>query len=155
MLGSPNRKIDLFFRNGVLLYKQLIRPLMYHAIPAWRSVARSNARRLQVLQWKCLFLFTGAHLYVSKRQIHEDQGVALFARHIRALTEIFDSMLSDVGNPYYGKLWDNYTDWGLTLSPDAKAKGGTGSRAVEIIARNGQLRFNETHSALINRGFLG
>jgi len=44
-----NRKSDLSVRNGVLLYKQLIRPLMDHACPAWRSAARSHVRRLQVL----------------------------------------------------------------------------------------------------------
>ena len=37
--------------------------------------------------------------YVSNRQIHEDLGVPLFADHIRALTERFDSKLDDVGNP--------------------------------------------------------
>ena len=37
--------------------------------------------------------------YVTNRQIHEDLGVPLFADHIRALTESFDSMLADVGNP--------------------------------------------------------
>ena len=35
--------------------------------------------------------------YVSNRQIHEDLGVPLFADHIRALTESFDSKLADVG----------------------------------------------------------
>ena len=37
--------------------------------------------------------------YVSNRQIHEDLGVPLFADHIRALTESFDSKSADVGNP--------------------------------------------------------
>jgi hypothetical protein len=47
-------------RNGVLLYKKLIRPMMYYACPAWRSVARTHVRRLHVLQSKCLRLATGA-----------------------------------------------------------------------------------------------
>jgi len=100
MQGSLlNRKSDLSVRNGVLLDKQLIRPLMDYACPAWRSVARSHVRMLQVLQSKCLRLATGAPWYVSNRQIHEDLGVPLFADHIRALTESFDSMLAVVGNP--------------------------------------------------------
>jgi len=37
--------------------------------------------------------------YVSNRQVHEDLGVPLFADHIRAVTERFDSKLADVGNP--------------------------------------------------------
>ena len=48
------RKSDLAVRNGVLLFKQLIRPMMEYACPAWRSAARNHVRRLQVLQSKCL-----------------------------------------------------------------------------------------------------
>ena len=47
MLGPVlNRKSDLYVRNGVLLYKQRIRPLMDYACPAWRSAARSHVRKL-------------------------------------------------------------------------------------------------------------
>jgi len=105
MLGPLlNRKSDLSVRNGVLLYKQLMRPLMDYACPALRSAARSHVRRLQVLQSKCLRLATGAPWYVSNRQIHEDLGVPLFADHIRTLTESFDSKLADVGNPLVRQL---------------------------------------------------
>jgi len=100
-----NRKSDLSVRNGVLLYKQLIHPMMDYACPAWRSAARSYVRRLQVLQFKCLRLATGAPWYVSNRQIHEDLGVQLFADHIRALTASFDSKLADV--ELYGNSADN------------------------------------------------
>jgi hypothetical protein len=61
MLGPLlNRKNDLSIRNGVLLYKQLIRPMLDYACPAWRSAARSHVRKMQVLQSKCLRLATGA-----------------------------------------------------------------------------------------------
>ena len=99
-----NRKSDLFVRNGVLLYKQFIRPMMDYACPAWMSAARSHVRRLQVLQTKCLRLATGAPCYVSNMQIHDDLGVPLFADHIRALTASFDSKLADAGNPLVRQL---------------------------------------------------
>ena len=99
-----NKKSDLSIRNGVLLYKQLIRPMMDYACPAWRSAARTHVRRLQVLQSKCLRLVTGAPWYLSNRQIHEDLGVPLFADHIRLLTESFDSKLADAGNPLVRQL---------------------------------------------------
>ena len=98
-----NRKSDLSVRNGVL-YKQLIRPLMDYACPACRSAAGTHIRKLQVLQSKCFRLATGAPWYVSNRQIHEDRSVALFADHIRALTESFYSKLADVGNPLVRQL---------------------------------------------------
>jgi hypothetical protein len=105
MLGPLlNSKSDLSVRNGVLLYKQLIRPIMDYACPAWKSCVRSHVRRLQVLQSKCLRLATGAPWYVSNRQIHEDLGVPLFADHIRALTVSFDSNLGDAGSPLVRQL---------------------------------------------------
>ena len=95
MLGPLlNRKSDLSVRNGVLLYKQLIRPMMDYACPAFRYTARSHVRRLQVLQFKYLRLATGAPWYVSNRLILEELGVPLFADHIRALTARFDSKVS-------------------------------------------------------------
>jgi hypothetical protein len=99
ILGSLlNRKSNLYVRNGVLLYKQLIQLMMDYACPAWRSAACSHVRRLQVLQSKCLCLATGAPWYVSNRQIHEDLDVPLFADQIRPLTASFDSKLDNVGN---------------------------------------------------------
>jgi len=60
MLGSLlNRKSDLSVRNGVLVHKHLIRPVMDYACPTWRSAARIHGRRLHVLQSKCLRLATG------------------------------------------------------------------------------------------------
>jgi hypothetical protein len=66
MLGPLlNIKSDLSVTNGVLLYKQLIRPMMNYACHAWRSAARSHVRKLQVLQSKCHRLATGAPSYVT------------------------------------------------------------------------------------------
>ena len=95
-----NRKSDLSVRNEVLLYKQLIRPMMYYARPA----ARTHVRRLQVLQSKCLRLATGSLLNVSNRQIHEDLGVPLFADRISALTASFDPKLAEMGKPLVRQL---------------------------------------------------
>jgi hypothetical protein len=53
MLGTRgpflNRRSNLSIRNCVLLYKQLIRPMMDYACPVWRSAARSHIKKLQVL----------------------------------------------------------------------------------------------------------
>jgi hypothetical protein len=99
-----NRKSVLSVRDGVLLYKQFIRPMMDYACHACRSAARSHVRRLQVLQSKCLRLAAGAPWYLSNRQIHEDLFVLLLAGHIRALIESFGTKLPDVGNPLVRQL---------------------------------------------------
>jgi hypothetical protein len=105
MLGPfLNRKSDFSVRIGDLLYKQLICPMMDYACPAWRSAARIHVRRLQVLQYKCFRLATGAPWYVSNRKIHKDLAVPLFADYIRALAASFESKLADVGNPLVQQL---------------------------------------------------
>jgi hypothetical protein len=53
-----NKKSDLSVRNYI--YKQLIRPMVDYACPAWRSAARSHIRRLQMLKSYCLRPATGA-----------------------------------------------------------------------------------------------
>jgi hypothetical protein len=85
-----NRRSDLSIRKGVLLYKPVVRNLMDYACLAWRYAARTNVRRLQVLQSKCLRFVTGTTLFLSNRKIHSDLGVQLLADHITALTESFD-----------------------------------------------------------------
>ena len=61
MLGPLlNRERDLSVRNGILLYKELVRLIMDYACLAWKSAARTHARSLHFLQPKCLRLATGA-----------------------------------------------------------------------------------------------
>jgi hypothetical protein len=105
LLSSLLQRISgLSIRNGVLLYKQLIRPMMDYACPISRSASCSHLRKLQVLQSKCLRIATGAPWYISNVQTHEDLGVPFFAKHIRALTESYDSKLGGVGNPLVQQL---------------------------------------------------
>ena len=42
----------------MLLYKQLIRPMMGYECPAWSSAARTHFRRLHLKQFKSLRLAT-------------------------------------------------------------------------------------------------
>jgi hypothetical protein len=92
-----NRRNGLSVRNGVLLYKQLIRPMMDYACPIWRSAARSHFKKLQLLQYNWLLTANNAPWYVGNMQIHEDLGISFFADQIRGLTESFVSKLTDAG----------------------------------------------------------
>jgi hypothetical protein len=122
-----NRSSGLSIRNGVLLYRQLIRPMMEYACPVWRSAARSHIRKLQVFQSKCLRIATSAPWYMSNRKIHEDLGVPFFADHIRALTDSFDSKLADARNPLVRQL-SRYLTEGWPKSREAQAKGDDGQQ---------------------------
>jgi hypothetical protein len=102
LVSLLNRRSVLSIRNGVLLYRQLIRPMMDYACPVWRFTSRSHIRKLKLLESKCLRIATGAPWYISNRQIHEDLGVQFFADRIRTLSESFK--LADLGNPLVRQL---------------------------------------------------
>ena len=82
-----NSRSSLSIVNGVLLYKQLIRPMMDYACPVWRHVAPSHLKSLQVIQCKCLRSATGAPWYVSNLQIHSDLGFPYLAEHFRSIAQ--------------------------------------------------------------------
>lgn len=84
-------------RNRVLLYKQLIWPMM-DLFPIWRYGVCTHVRGPQVLQSKCLCIAAGAPRYGGNRQIQVDLGVSFSADHANALTESFNSKLAGVGN---------------------------------------------------------
>jgi hypothetical protein len=74
-----NRRSDLAIKNGVLLYKQLIPPLMNYVCPVWRYAARSHIKKLRVLQSKCLSIAANSPCYVGNREIHDNLGVSYFS----------------------------------------------------------------------------
>jgi len=91
VLGLLLNRSGLSIRNGVLVYKKLVRPIMFYVCPIWKSAARTHVRKLQVFQSKCLRVAFNVLWYIGNRQFHEDLGVLLFAEHIRPLIEKFDS----------------------------------------------------------------
>ena len=100
-LLSPllNQRSSLSIGNGVLLYKQLIRPMMDYACPAWRHVAPSDYKSLLVIQSKCLRSATGAPWYVNNLQLHWDLGVPYLAEHIRSIEQSLYSTFPDAESP--------------------------------------------------------
>jgi hypothetical protein len=54
LMGPLLNRSELSVRNGVLLHKQLIQPIVKYACPSWRFAARTHFRNLQLLQSKCL-----------------------------------------------------------------------------------------------------
>ena len=88
----------------MLLYKQLIRPMMDYTCPVWRHVAPSHLKSLQVIQSKYLRSATGAPWYVSNLQIHSDLGVPYLAEHIRSIAQSL--YVSRCGEPSSSTTWE-------------------------------------------------
>ena len=103
----------LSLRNGILLYRQLIRPIMDYVCPTWRSASRCHVRKLHVLQCKRLHIVIAAPLYIRCRQIQEHLGVLFFADHMRALPEFW--LIADADNPLF-RQFCRYLRWPRALS---------------------------------------
>jgi hypothetical protein len=112
LLSILLNRSGLSIRNGVLLYKQLIRPMMDYACPIWRSAVQHTLINYKCLQSKCLRVATNAPWNVGNKQIHEDLGIPFFTGHMRAMTESFDSKLADVWK--FGNLEGTYANQGQT-----------------------------------------
>jgi hypothetical protein len=99
-----NKRSALSVRNGVLFYKQLIRPMIDYAYPIWRYAARSHVLKLQALKYKYLGIATSSPRYAGEKQIHKDLGIPFLADYMRALTESFNSKLADAENSLVRQL---------------------------------------------------
>ena len=83
-----NSKSEMSVRKGVLLYKQLIRPMMELRVPRVevRCLLPCPEATCVTIQVSCYWC-----LLVRKEKIHVDLCVSLFVYHIRYLTASFDS----------------------------------------------------------------
>jgi hypothetical protein len=107
----------LSIRNGVLLYKQLMRPMMEYACPFWRSAARSHTRKRQFLQSNCLCIATTAPWYTCNGQILDDLGVS----SLPTTADLSDFWLSWCGEPlsYAARQISTLTErWAVPLEWD-------------------------------------
>jgi hypothetical protein len=108
------RRSALSIRNGVLTYKKLTRPMIDYAYPIWRSAARSQVRKLQVLQSKCFALrITNLGTLVTGKftRICVFHSSPTTSEHwLRVSTQIYLMR----GTPKFGNLEGTCADQGLT-----------------------------------------
>jgi hypothetical protein len=114
VLGTLLHRSGLSISNGILLYKQMKRPMKY-TFPAWRSAIHSLFRKLQMLQSKCLHIATSAPWYICNKQNHGDRGVPfLYRPHL-----IWGIQLKVWGNPNLRILAESTLTEGWPRSPKA------------------------------------
>jgi hypothetical protein len=111
MLGPRLSRSGLSTQKGVLLYEQLMHPLIDSVYLIWWSITHTHTRNLQVLQHKCLNFVINVpwYSYLSYKEIYKDLELLFFADHIRSLMKGFKSKLAGVGNTI---LWELELDFG-------------------------------------------
>lgn len=71
-----NKKSPLSKKNGILLYKTLLRPLIFYACPVWGTATSGAIQKLQTFQNKVLRIVLKCPWYVRNNQIHFELGIA-------------------------------------------------------------------------------
>jgi hypothetical protein len=66
-----HRKSDLNQENKLLIYKQIIRPSMCYASTIINSAAKTNMKRLQIIQNKIIKICINVPWFTSTDFIHE------------------------------------------------------------------------------------
>ncbi|GBO46472.1 RNA-directed DNA polymerase from mobile element jockey [Araneus ventricosus] len=66
------RKSPLFLKNKVLLFKQILRPILTYASEIWGLAVKTHLKKVQIMQNKILRIMTNAPWYIRNDVIHKD-----------------------------------------------------------------------------------
>ncbi|GBN25608.1 RNA-directed DNA polymerase from mobile element jockey [Araneus ventricosus] len=66
------RKSPLFLNNKVLLFKQILPPILTYASQIWAFAVKTHLKKVQIMQNKILRIMTNAPWYMRNDVIHKD-----------------------------------------------------------------------------------
>ncbi|GFT59593.1 RNA-directed DNA polymerase from mobile element jockey [Trichonephila clavipes] len=84
-ISLVGRNSPLSLENKVILYKQVLRPIITYASPVWGAAAATHMKKIQVIQNKILRLITNAPWYVRNDVIHYDLHMEPISSYITKL----------------------------------------------------------------------
>ncbi|KAL4084539.1 hypothetical protein QTP88_027487 [Uroleucon formosanum] len=97
-----NRKSTLEKKCSLLIYKQILRPLITYACPIWGNCAPTHLKKLQIFQNKILRIITNAPWFVRNQSIHKDLKIPILQDHIKILANsFFKSIPKSTGSMHY------------------------------------------------------
>jgi hypothetical protein len=97
-----NRKSSLQKNLSLLIYKQVLRPLITYACPVWGNCAQTHLKKLQIFQNKVLRTITNAPWFVRNSSIHKDLKISTIQDHIKlTAVSFFESIHRSTGSMHY------------------------------------------------------
>ncbi|GBM50387.1 putative RNA-directed DNA polymerase from transposon BS [Araneus ventricosus] len=123
------RRSSLTLENKLLLFKQVLRPILTYAAQIWGLAAFSNRKKAQILQNKILRIIVNTPWYVRNSVIHNDLNIQTIDEFIKELSRNFFQKLVNHTNPTVqdqlnythnnGKYGFSYatTKWSTPLKP--------------------------------------
>ncbi|GBL89240.1 RNA-directed DNA polymerase from mobile element jockey [Araneus ventricosus] len=89
------RNSSLSLENKLILFKQVLRPILTYAAPIWGLAAPSNRKKVQTLQNKLLRIIVNAPWFIRNSVIHSDLQIESIEDHIQKLSRKFFSGIID------------------------------------------------------------
>ncbi|GFU03274.1 putative RNA-directed DNA polymerase from transposon X-element [Trichonephila clavipes] len=96
---AAGRNSPLSLENKVILYKQVLRPIITYASPVWGAAAATHMKKIQVIQNKILRLITNAPWYVRNDVIHYDLHMEPISSYITKLARNVFRSIENHDNP--------------------------------------------------------
>ncbi|GFT53705.1 RNA-directed DNA polymerase from mobile element jockey [Trichonephila clavipes] len=98
-ISLVGRNSPLSLENKVILYKQVLRPIITYASPVWGAAAATHMKKIQVIQNKILRLITNAPWYVRNDVIHFDLHMEPISSYITKLARNVFRSIKNHDNP--------------------------------------------------------
>ncbi|GFV25436.1 probable RNA-directed DNA polymerase from transposon X-element [Trichonephila clavipes] len=98
-ISLVGRRSPLSLENKVILYKQILRPVLTYGSPVWGAAATTHMKKIQVIQNKILRVMTNAPWYVRNDVIHNDLHMKPITNYITKLSRNVFKSIESHDNP--------------------------------------------------------
>jgi len=99
-----NRQSSLSWKCSILLYKQILRPLLLYAVPVWGNCAKTHIHKIQIFQSKVLRTISNAPWFIRNAALHMDFQLPSITVYIKKLTINFFNHLQSASSAKYYNL---------------------------------------------------
>ncbi|GFU90691.1 probable RNA-directed DNA polymerase from transposon X-element [Trichonephila clavipes] len=93
------RRSPLSLENKVVLYKQILRPVITYGSPVWGAAAATHMKKIQAIQNKILRVMTNAPWYDRNDVIHNDLHMEPISNYITKLSKNVFKSIESHDNP--------------------------------------------------------
>lgn len=100
------RKSRLDLKNKLLIYKQIIEPIILYAAPIWANAASSQIHKLQTTQNKTIRMAVDAYMYTKNDCIYRDLKLVKISDKIEASKTVLLNKMISHSNPLVRKAVD-------------------------------------------------
>lgn len=89
-----NRKSKMSIENKLMIYKVALRPIFTYAAPVIHGAARTNKKKLQILQNKTLRMCLNKPWHYNTEDLHQEAGIEMVDDFLTRLRDKFEASIA-------------------------------------------------------------